>query len=250
MPLLTGLLFGLAALLGVLLGALLVLGVSRAHQAVTHVLLAFAAGTLLGASLLGLIPEAEEGLPLQTVTALALLSVLLFFVLERFVLRQFHHRDSELARSPAGYLILIGDGIHNAADGLVLGAALVADPTLGLMAGVAILAHEVPQEVGDFVLLLESGLSKARALAYNLLSAATIFPGLLLGYLLAETVESAVVVVLALTAGAFLYIALADLIPHLHRQQAHWRQILFAQLLPMLAGVALIWLLGQLHLEG
>jgi zinc and cadmium transporter len=144
----------------------------------------------------------------------------------------------------AGYLLLVGDALHNAVDGLALGAAFLADPWLGLAVGLAVLAHEVPQEVGDFALLLDGGLSPARALAYNLLSATTIFPGVIVGYLLAAAVEPAMPIMLAITAGGFLYVALADLLPHLHQREHS--ATLGSQLLLLLAGVAVIEAAGHL----
>jgi zinc and cadmium transporter len=229
---------------GVVLGAGLVLALGPRRAALTPSLLAFAAGTLLGAALLALLPEAAAGLPLPTVSGLMLLAIVVFFLLERWLLWWHSHEGKRERHSVAGYLILVGDGLHNVVDGVALGAAFAASPALGVVVGVAMLAHEVPQEVGDFVLLLESGLSNARALVYNLATAAAVFPGVVAGYLLAEAVEPAMAVVLALAAGAFLYVALADLIPDLHRRGQ--QEMLRYQLGPLLAGIVLIWLLDQI----
>ena len=171
--------------------------------------------------------------------ALALLGVLLFFLLEKTLLWRHCHHPVCPAYTAAGYLLLIGDGLHNLVDGLIIGTAFVADPRLGVMTGIAVLAHEVPQEVGDFALLLEAGLPPRRALAFNLLSAATIFPGVMVGTLLAGQVDIAAGVTLALAAGGFLYVALADLVPILHARLD--RDGIRGQLLPLLIGVVLIW---------
>ena len=273
-----GLLVGLAAATGVLLGAALVVALVRARRGLLPLLLSFAAGTLLGAALLGLIPEAAERLPLTTVTWIVLLAIVAFVLLEQWVLWRHSHdlgdagvaghgagaagdggqagraengraagQRAEASLNPAGYLILVGDGVHNLVDGLLLGAAFVAETQLGIVAAAAVLAHELPQEVGDFVLLLESGLSRTRALLYNLLSASTILPGVVLGYLLAERIEPLVGVALGAAAGGFLYVALADLVPELHRRRRGLRRTLQHQLVPLLTGVVLIWALGRLE---
>ena len=239
-----GMVFGALGVLGVLVGAGLVPRLRRAWPAVVPALLAFAVGTLLGAAFLGLLPEATEGIGPRSAMALALLGVLLFFFLEKTLLWRHCHDPACPTHAAAGYLILVGDGLHNLVDGLVIGAAFVVDLRLGVMTGVAVLAHEVPQEVGDFALLLEAGLSPRRALVYNLLSAATIFPGVVVGNLLAGRVDVAAGAALALAAGGFLYVALADLVPVLHARLD--RAAIRHQLLPLLIGVALIWAAGRL----
>ncbi len=240
--LLLGLLFGAIAAFAVIIGAAIVLRLTNLWTGVIPALLAFASGTLLGAAFLGLIPEAAKSLALRSVTSLVLVGVILFFLLEKWVLWRHCHDPDCPVHEVAGYLILIGDGIHNAVDGVMIGATFVADQGLGISVGIAVLAHEIPQEVGDFALLVESGLSPTRALIYNLLSAATIFPGVVAGYFLVEMIASAVGVALAIAAGGFLYIALADLVPDLHRREQ--TKMLQTQLLPLLAGIAIIWIVG------
>jgi zinc and cadmium transporter len=246
MAVLIGLGFGIAAVCGLLLSAVLVVGLLRVHRTLLPVLLAFAAGTLLGAALLDLLPEAAHELSPARVGSLMLAAVVAFFLLERWV-RWWHVHTHEPKRhtgepSAAGYLILVGDGLHNLVDGLALGTAVAADPTLGVAVGLAVVAHEVPQEVGDFVLLLESGLTRARALILNLLTALVVFPGIVIGYTVATAVEPVIGVALALATGAFLYVALADLIPELHRRGL--RESLAMQVAPLLGGIAVIWLAG------
>ncbi|MBI3974644.1 MAG: ZIP family metal transporter [Chloroflexi bacterium] len=273
MPVLLGLLVGLMSVAGVLIGAGLVVAMVQRHHGVMPALLALASGTLLAAALGELIPEAGEYLPLESVTWLVLLAIIAFLLLERWILWRHTHELSPTltGRAPgqseapaaghlltapehqghrhahaAGYLILVGDGVHNFVDGVLLGAAFVADVHVGLAVGVAVLAHEVPQEVGDFVLLVESGLSKARALAYNLLSAATIFPGVVVGYLLVEQLAAALGVALAIAAGGFLYVALADLVPDLRSRYYDWGETIKYQLVPLGTGVAVIALVQRL----
>jgi zinc and cadmium transporter len=259
--LLLGAAAGGAAILGVLLGAALVTALvrARARAAVMPALLSFAAGTLLAAALLGLLPEAAEYLPLPAATGTVLLAIVAFLLLEKWILWR-HAHESRLHNGgrgfdgergcaptpPAGYLILVGDSVHNLIDGVLLGAALAADPRLGLIAGVAVVAHEVPQELGDYVLLLESGLSRRRALAYNLLSALAIVPGVVAGHALVHEPAAPLGAALAFAAGGFLYVALADLVPELHRQEHGWQPVLRRQFAPLLAGIATIWAAGRL----
>jgi zinc and cadmium transporter len=269
-PLVSGLLVGLASVLGVLIGAGFVLVLAGWRRVVLTLLLSFAAGTLLATALLGLIPEAGGYLSLTSVGWLILLAIFVFLLLEKWSLwRHAHHltgrphpqhasldgdNSSEaeelgpehvLRRRATGDLILVGDSVHNLVDGLMLGVAFQSDPTLGFMAAAAVLSHEIPQEVGDFVLLLESGLSHGRALGYNLLSALTVFPGVVLGYSLVERVAPLTGIALSFAAGAFLYVALADLIPGMHREGQGWKETTRLQLVPLVAGIAVIWLVSQ-----
>lgn len=253
-PAALGALITLAAVAAVLLSAAAVTALRAAHRAPLPPLLAFAAGTLLGAALLGLLPEAAERLSVATVGWATLLAIAAFLLLERWVLWRHSHDvgpGAEPDAGPAGYLILVGDGVHNLVDGMLLGAALLAEPALGGMVAVAVLAHEVPQELGDYVVLLESGLPARRALAYNVLAALTVFPGVVLGALLAGAADSALGAMLAAAAGGFLYVALADLVPDLHRRRRpdrSWLAVLRDQIAPLAAGVLLTWWAGRLAL--
>jgi zinc and cadmium transporter len=222
----------------------LVLRLRQTWPGIVPALIAFAAGTLLGAAFFGLLPEATAGIGPSAAMPLALLGVLLFFFLEKTLLWRHCHDPDCPVHATAGYLLLFGDGLHNLVDGLVIGTAFVVDLRLGVITGVAVLAHEIPQEVGDFALLLESRLSPPRALAYNLLSAATIFPGVVVGTLLAGRVDVAAGGALAVAAGGFLYVALADLVPVLHARLDH--EAMRDQIVPLLIGVALIWTVSWL----
>jgi zinc and cadmium transporter len=144
--------------------------------------------------------------------------MVLFFVLEKLVLwRHCHDSDCEV-HSRAGPLILVGDAFHNFVDGVVIAAAFLTSIPLGIATALAVIAHEVPQEVGDFAILLDSGYSRRKALLFNALSSLATLPGAVLAWFwLAET-RGAVPYILGLSAASFIYIAAADLIPHLHRQ--------------------------------
>lgn len=179
-------------------------------------LISYASGTLLGAAFLCMIPAGIRDLSVRSTLVTVLIGLVLFFVLEKLVLwRHCHERDCAV-HGQAAPLILIGDAFHNFVDGIVIAAAFLTSIPLGITATIAIIAHEVPQEVGDFAILLDSGMSRTRALVLNSLSAAATLPGAMLAYFwLAET-SAAMPYVLAISAASFIYIAAADLIPSLH----------------------------------
>lgn len=190
----------------------------------------FATGALLGAAFLALIPHAmtDQGVDgLHSISATLALGILLFFVLEKAVLwRHCHHGeycethglDVREAGKASGVLILVGDGIHNLVDGIVIGAAFLADPHLGVVTAVAVMAHEIPQELGDFGILLDAGFDRLSAFLWNLVSASAVLLGGLLAYLALGQAQALLPYVLALAAASFIYIAVADLMPGLHRK--------------------------------
>jgi zinc and cadmium transporter len=167
-----------------------------------------------------------------------LAGMVLFFVLEKLVLWRHCHDDECEVHGRAGPLILIGDGVHNFVDGVVIAAAFLASIQLGIVASLAVIAHEVPQEVGDFAILLDSGYARAKALALNTLSAATTLPGAVLAYFWLGETHVAVPYILAISAASFIYIAAADLIPGLHRQVTAAASL--RQLALLLAGIGTI----------
>jgi len=206
-------------------------------------LVAYAVGVLLGAAFLNLLPQAIEALGPHDVLATCLGGLLAFFVLEKLALWRhahagLHDHDHDLGHGhkAAGTMILVGDALHNFVDGILIAAAFLTDPALGWAVAIGIIAHEIPQETGDFMVLLASGWSKRSALCWNLLASLAAVAGGLLGYFALSDAEAAVPYVLAVSAASFLYIAVADLIPELHR---HWRlPEAGAQLALIAAGVA------------
>lgn len=209
-------------------------------------LVAYATGTLLGAAFLGMLPEAlEQGGATHPVLATALGGVVLFFVLEKVVLwRHCHDADCE-EHQRAGPLILIGDAMHNFVDGVVIGAAFLASVPLGVTTAVAVLAHEIPQEVGDFAILLDAGYGRGKALAWNALSSTTTLVGAGLAWGALHETQHLVPYLLALAAGGFIYIAAADLIPGLHRHVA--AKVSATQVALVLAGVGTIAVMPHGH---
>lgn len=246
-PLLAAVVTSTAALVGS--GAILLLG-RKAEQASTW-LLSFAIGTLLGAAILGLLPEALEHAPAERVMPLLLAGMLAFIFLER-LLRWRHPHEHHAGEHPAhevppatAAMLLWGDALHNFIDGLVLGAAFSVSREAGLTATLAIFVHEVPQEIGDFAVLLRTGMSRRRALLLNFLSGLTPIPGALLAFAGSSFWKESAGWLLPLAAGGFIYIALADLVPALHHRRGAWTG--FFQMVLILAGVLVLWGLGRLH---
>jgi len=214
-------------------------------------LVSVSAGLLLGSAMLNLIPEAfESGADVHGLAWALLLGVIGFFVLEKLaVLRHSHHHEGDghhhhhghdrEEAGPGGMLILVGDGIHNFADGVMIAAAFIADPALGWLTTVAIAAHEIPQEIGDFIILINAGYTRGRALFFNVLSGLSAVAGGVIGYLALSRTQQMLPYVLVLAAASFIYVALADLIPDLHRESRR-RGEWFWQFALMMVGVAVI----------
>ena len=239
--------FALLGSVGAIIGAATFLLLPKGtRDRIVPFLVSYATGTLLGAALLGLLPQAIEQGGLQASLGSVLAGLIVFFSLERLMIwRHCHHGGSCEVHGAAGQLILLGDALHNFVDGFVIAAAFLSSIPLGIATGIAVIAHEVPQEVGDFAVLLENGFSRERALKWNLISGGTAIPGALLGYLALEESSTLIGPILALSAASFLYIGLADLIPGLHRRIGAEAGI--AQLLLLLAGVGTIVVLRLQH---
>lgn len=202
-------------------------------------LVSYATGTLLGAAFLGMIPAALRQGPSSVVMQAVLAGIVLFFLLEKLVIWRHCHDADCAVHGRAGPLILIGDAFHNFMDGMVITAAFLTSIPLGISAALAVIAHEIPQEVGDFAILLDGGYSRRKAMSLNGLSSIATLPGALATYFWLGETRAAVPYLLALSAASFIYIATADLIPGLHRHvtlAASARQ--FALLLAGIATIA------------
>ena len=204
-------------------------------------LVSYAVGALLGVSMLALLPETLEQLPASNVFATLLAGILLFFILEKLVLwRHCHTHDCEV-HDGAVFPVVIGDAFHNFVDGAVIAAAVMTSVPLGVSTAVAVAAHEIPQEVGDFAILLHAGYSKGRALLLNVLSAAASAVGAIAAFLAFDALPRMLPYFLVLAAASFLYVAMADLIPGLHRGRTDAGSL--RQILLIAAGIATMFIL-------
>lgn len=196
-------------------------------------LVGFSVGVLLAAAFLNLLPEAAEAMDFHDVGLTLLLGILLFFGLEKTALWRHDHHHPGHHHAPAGVMIVLGDGLHNFVDGVLIAAAFLQDTTLGIATATAVIAHEVPQEIGDFMVLLASGYERRKALLMNLLSSLASVLGGVLGWFALRGVNGAIPYILALAAASFLYVAVADLVPAL---QKHRKPVDFVTQFGLLAG--------------
>lgn len=219
----------------------------------SHFLAAFAAGTLLGTVFFDLLPEAvHEGEELGTginIFLWTLVGILGFFLLERFI-HWFHHHQHEYLDEeikPTVPLIIVGDSVHNFIDGVVIAATFLVSIPLGIVTTLAVAAHEIPQEIGDFGILLHKGMKRKKIILVNIFSALTALLGALLAFWLGERVEASLPILLSITAGFFIYIAASDLIPEIHHENRKGFAVIETAL--MFLGVGTIWVFITL-LEG
>lgn len=226
----------LGSLGGLLVASALLLFRDSVRTRLVPWLVSYAVGTLLGVALLALLPEALDLLPSTRVFEAVLAGILLFFVLEKLVLWRHCHTDDCHVHGAAASLVLIGDAFHNFVDGAMIGTAVLTSLPLGVSTALAVAAHEVPQEVGDFAVLLHAGYSRRRALLLNVLSGLSAIAGALLAVLLVDAAPSLKPYLLCVAAASFLYVAMADLIPDLHSGRIEGSA--FRQLILVALGIA------------
>lgn len=235
----------LASLFSVMLAGSILLVIDKFKNFILPCLVSFAIGTLLASGLLGMIPHASKHLSVSSVMLVLLLSIIGFFLLEKLVLlRHCHNMDCKVHKA-SGTLILVGDAFHNFIDGVIITVGFLISVEVGIITSLSIIAHEIPQEVGDFVILIESGFSKKKAILYNLLSGAATFPGAIGAYFLLAEIKPLMPYFMAISAGSFIYIALSDLVPELHKNIGigyTTRQIFL-----LFAGCLVIYFLLQHH---
>lgn len=239
----------LASLAGGVLSVLLAASVLAIRPALLERalprLISFSTGSLLGAALLGMVPQAAAALPVASVAPVVLGGLVSFYLLEKLLVWRHCHRTDCDVHASSGPLLLIGDAFHNFVDGVVIAGAFLESTPLGLTVALSTIAHEIPQELGEFMVYLRSGFSPRRALLLNTLTSLTSVAGAVLGYFALSEMRAAGPYLLAFAAAGFLYVALADLIP-----AQRGRTSLPLALLDMLlvgAGIGLIALLTHGH---
>lgn len=228
------------------IGALTLFLREKILNKVLLILVAFSAGALIGGAFLHLIPEAIEKVGFEESQLLKIFLYLifgfcLFFVLEHFISWHHHHAREHPEIKPFSYLILISDSIHNFIDGLIIAASFVVALPVGIATALAVALHEIPQEIGDYGLLVYGGFKKNKALFLNFLTAATVILGGIVGFMLSEKIGQSIIFLLPFAAGNFIYIAASDLIPEIKSKECFSRSI--TCFLVFLLGIALMLLM-------
>ncbi|KYK29596.1 MAG: hypothetical protein AYK23_01660 [Candidatus Proteinoplasmatales archaeon SG8-5] len=240
------LIVSLLSLLGVVTLALS----DRLLKKVLLALVGLAAGTLIGGAFLHLIPEAlhefEHHASHDTLFIFVLVGFVIFFILEKLLWRHCH--DKECKIHTFAYINLVGDGIHNFIDGLIIAAGFLASVEIGLITTLAVAVHEIPQEIGDFGVLVHGGFAKKKALMFNLLTALTALIGGLIGFFLIPELGEFQIYIIPIAAGGFIYIAAADLVPELHKERRVSRTVLAFSM--FIVGIFLMWLVKFLFEGG
>ena len=240
---------GLFSLTG---GILLLLNSSLTEKIITP-LISFGAGAFLAAAFLDILPEAVERTnEPHDVFISALVGFILFFILERLKMiisggHNAKHIHSEHTES-LPFLLILGDCIHNFLDGIVIAIAYIANPVLGLPAALAIAAHEVPQEIGDFAILLNLKWSKKKIIIINIFQSLLTVPGVLVGYYISTFIEPYITLFLGGAAGVFIYLAATDIIPELHHRAGHKQ--FFQVVIPFIGSILLVYFLVELAHSG
>jgi Predicted divalent heavy-metal cations transporter len=225
----------------VLLSSLLLLLRKKQLEIVSQYLLYLAGGVLLGSATLALIPEAAENITLSEILAWLTVGIVFFFILEKVILwRVCNDTNCERQNHAAAPMILAGDAIHNAIDGVLIAGAFLTSPELGFFVTLSVMLHEIPQELCDFGILIKSGYSRRKALIWNMLSGCSALVMGIVAFFVLKQVEAIVPYVLVVAAAGFIYISLADLIPEMHKETKPAKSII--QLALILLGIGIILL--------
>lgn len=238
-------------------GGLFLLTKTHLVSKISHYLYSFAAGVLLGTAFFDLLPEAfeeaehlkENGVIFdQNIFLWTFLGIIIFFFLVRF-LHWFHHHDEHFRgeEKQTVPLIVVGDTVHNFIDGVIIAASFFVSIPLGIITAIAVAIHEIPQEIGDFAILIKKGMNKSRIIRINLYSALASMIGAVLMYFLGESLEGMLPIFLALTGGFFIYIALSDLVPEIHKEDN--QKVAFTEAILLVVGAFTVYGLA-LVLEG
>lgn len=256
------LLVALAVVLGIslasLIGGLLLIYKKSWANFLSKYLINFAIGALLAVAFLDLLPEAVALQSVGNAMVYSLVGILVFYLGEKTLLWYHHHSLEHINHNkrthppeekihPVGYLITLGDAFHNFLDGVIIAASFLVDVRLGFLTSVAVLFHELPQEIGDFAIMLHAKLSRLKVFTYNLLAQLTAVLGVLVGFFYLPLFENFEAVMLAFAAGGFIYIASTDLLPETHREKNLGKSLV--QIILLILGVLVIWYIGQIFPE-
>lgn len=207
-------------------------------------LIGFSAGALIGGAFLHLLPEALESGESQIIFSYLILGFIFFFILEKY-LHWRHCHEGVCDVHAFTYLNLFGDAIHNFTDGLVIGASFNVSVNFGIITSLVVILHEIPQEIGDFGVLVYGGFTKSKALFCNFIVALTCIGGTILGYFISLNTQTFSIFLLPFTAGGFIYIAACDLLPELHKQEGIKKSV--PSMVTFLCGIAFILIARLLH---
>jgi len=235
-----------------------IIALSLNHETLHKILfflIAFSAGTILGASFFDLLPEAVELMPESVVFIYIAFGYVSFYILERFIYWYHghgHHSDieeheEERATMGFAYLNILGDGIHNFIDGMIIATSFTVDFSVGIATTMAVIFHELPQEMGDYGVLVYAGFEKTKALLMNFAAALSVVVGGVVAIFFLGAIDALSGVLISFSAGAFIYLSASELIPELQREEDFWRSL--AQFVVFLLGLAVIWSLGLIFPE-
>lgn len=226
-----------------LLGGIFILSQKSWTKSLSAHAIPFAAGVLLSVSLLDILPEALNQSSAGTIFPIILAVIILAFFFEQFFFHLHHHEEKPRTLRSSIPLVIFGDTIHNFIDGVVIAASFLVAPTLGVVVAIATFLHEIPHEMGDFGLMLAAGWKRQQVILVNILSALATYLGAIIVLLFSNTFEANLAILLAIAGGLFLYIGASDLLPEVghHQKDSPWHQALL-----LLAGVFLIWGIGQI----
>ena len=216
-----------------------------------HYFISFAAGTLIAVSFFDLMPHALEelhdlGMHIEESVIFIAIGIILFFLIEKLI--HWHHCGKDHCdEKPTGLLILTGDFVHNFLDGVLIAGAFMLDFTTGIIMTFTVAIHEIPQEFGDFAVLLHSGFSKNKALLLNFVSALSAVLGGVIGYFMFDQIEGIAPFAVLITAGGFLYIALTDIVPAMHKHGANTKIVIIETVIFIVTIVGFYFLIGMLH---
>ena len=217
--------------------------IANTSKKVLFYMVAFSAGALLGAAFFDLLPEAIEKGFKESVPLFILIGLLSFFIIEKFLHWHHHHTEKKDVHTFT-YLNILGDAVHNFTDGVIIAIAFLNSTAIGIATTIAIVAHEIPHELGNFAILLYGGFSRFKATFYNFLSALTAFVGALAAYFYSTRIQNINFYISSLAVGGLIYIATTDLIPEIHKERELKKS--FIQLMLMIFGIMLIWIVGKI----